>query len=192
MVRTKASVVWGWLRVAYRRSTCEAKAWSAIMRPNRSVDMPPTNPAGAPRRAMPTAMFRHAPPTTGTMASRPSTDLTGRKSIKASPQLSSMVQFSASASVIEFDPVHGIAAFPIQFSHQSMNLSLGPMEVGQSGRRRLARPTDRRHRGHGLADRFAGVARDRAQHCGSEQDRFLGFGKCDGQARGICHDLANE
>src|SRR5260370_37549955 len=143
------------------------------MRPNRSVDMPPTNPAGAPRRAMPTAIVRQAPSTTGRMASRPSTDLTGRKSIKASPQLSSIVEFSASASAIEFDAVHGIAAFPIQLSHQSMDLSLGPMEVGQSGRRRLARPPDRRHRGHGLAARSVKIAGDRAQQRGSQQDRLL-------------------
>src|SRR5438477_10167404 len=61
------------------------------MRPKRSVEMPPPTPAGAPRRAMPTAMLRQDPPATGTLASRPSSDLTGRKSIKASPQLSSIV-----------------------------------------------------------------------------------------------------
>ena len=61
------------------------------MRPNRSVEMPPTNPVAAPSRAAPTAMLRHEPPTTGTMASRPSVDFTGRKSIRASPQLNSMV-----------------------------------------------------------------------------------------------------
>ena len=61
------------------------------MRPNRSVEMPPDKSrCGAePRRADGDVEARTA--TTGTMASRPSVDFTGRKSIKASPQLNSMV-----------------------------------------------------------------------------------------------------
>src|SRR5216683_2636925 len=192
MVRTKASVVWCSLRVAYRRSTCEARAWSAIMRPKRSVEMPPTNPAGAPRRAMPTAMFRQDPPATGTAASRPSTDATGRKSIRASPQLSSMALMSRANFRNQFELPHGIAAFSIQRSHQFMNPSLGPMEVDHSGRRRLAQAADRRHRGHRLADRSVGTAGHRTQHGSAEQDRFLGFWNRDAQPGRIRHDLTDQ
>ena len=175
------------------RSTCEADAWSAIMRPNRSVEMPPTNPAGAPRRAMPTAMLRHEPPATGTTASRPSTDLTGRKSTRASPQLSSIALSSSyQTPAIDLDPAHRIAAVPVQFSHQSVNPSLGPVEVGHPGRRRLARAADRRHRGHGLADRSVSAAGDGTQHGGAEQDRFLRFGNRNRQAGRIRHDLADQ
>src|SRR6478735_6523464 len=183
MLRTNASVVWCSLRVAYRRSTREAKAWSAIMRPKRSVEIPPTNPAGAPRRAMPTAMLRQEPPATGTMASRPSTDLTGRKSIKASPQLSSIVLIFRVNAGDQSDPVHRIAAIPVQFSHQSMDLSLDPVEVGHAGRRRFAQATDRRHRSHGLADRVVTAAGDCTKHRSSEQDRFLRLRNRNGQAR---------
>src|SRR6185295_1782157 len=114
-----------------------------MMRPKRSAEMPPTNPAGAPRRAMPTAMLRQEPPATGTMASRPSTDLTGRKSIKASPQLSSIVLIFRISTGDQLDPVHRIAAFPVEFSHQPMDPPLRPVEVGHSRRRRLAQPADR-------------------------------------------------
>ena len=48
---------------------------------------------------------------------------------------------------------HRIAAFPIQSSHQSMDSPLRAVEVGHSRRGRFAQPADRRHRGHGLADR---------------------------------------
>src|SRR5258706_69035 len=95
---------------------------------------------------MPTAMLRQEPPATGTLASRPSTDLTGRKSIKASPQLSSIALNSSHRHPGSTDPVHRIAAFAVQFPHQSMNLPLGPVEVGHSGRRLFAQATDRRHR----------------------------------------------
>src|SRR5436190_14388095 len=99
------------------------------MRPKRSVEMPPTNPAGAPKRAMPTAMLRQEPPATGTEASRPSTDLTGRKSTKASPQLSSIVLAFRLDCGGRCDFLHRVAAFPVQVSHQPVNLPLGPMEV---------------------------------------------------------------
>src|ERR1700682_3956745 len=171
MVRTNASVVWCSLRVAYRSSTCEAKSWSQMSGPKRSVEIPPTTPAGAPRRAMPTAMLRQEPPATGTTASRPSTDLTGRKSIKASPQLSSIVLIFRIGAGDRFDALHRVAAFPIQSSHHSMDLSLGPVEVGHSGRGRSTQPADRRHRGHCLADRSVGVPCDGTQHGGPEQDR---------------------
>src|SRR4051794_15732332 len=115
-----------------------------MMRPKRSVEMPPTNPAGAPRRAMPTAMLRQDPPATGTAAWRPSTDVTGRKSTKASPQLSSMVLVLLVRSGDRCDLLHCIAAVRIEFPHQPVNLSLGPVEVHHCGRRRLAQPTDRR------------------------------------------------
>src|ERR1700682_5552935 len=191
MVRTNASVVWCSLRVAYRSSTCEAKSWSQMSGPKRSVEIPPTTPAGAPRRAMPTAMLRQEPPATGTLASRPSTDLTGRKSIRASPQLSSIVLIFRIDTGGQSDPVHRIAAFAVQSSHQSMDLSLGPVEVGHSGRRRFAPATDRRHRGHDLADRSVSGAGDCTQHRSSEQDRFLRLWNCNGQARRIRHDLAD-
>src|SRR5450755_1508554 len=191
-VRTNASVAWCSLRVAYRSSTWEAMAWSAIMRPNRSVEIPPTNPAGAPRRAMPTAMLRQQPPTTGTSESRPSTDLTGRKSIKASPQLSSIVLFFRIDTSDRFDSAHRLAAFPIQFSHQSMDLSLGAVEFGHSGRRRFAQTTDRRHRGHCLPDRPIRTAGHRTQHGSSEQDRLLRFGNRNRQTRRVRHDLADQ
>src|SRR4029079_17710002 len=55
-----------------------------------SVQMPPTNATGAPRRAMPIATLRQEPPTAGIKASRPSTLLAGTKSISASPQAISM------------------------------------------------------------------------------------------------------
>src|SRR6266700_4600895 len=74
-----------------------------MIRPKRSVEMPPTKPAGAPKRAMPTAMLRQDPPATGTAASRPSADLTGRKSTRASPQLSSIEQPSTPISPVKFD-----------------------------------------------------------------------------------------
>src|SRR6202035_2401321 len=112
------------------------------MRPNRSVEIPPTNPAGAPRRAMPTAMLRQKPPTAGTMASRPSTDLTGRKSIKASPQLSSMALILRLGTGNAPDREHGIAAFAVQLSHQAVNPPLGPVEIGHRRRRRFAQATD--------------------------------------------------
>src|ERR1700704_3480809 len=133
------------------------------MRPNRSVEMPPTKPAGAPRRAIPTAMLRQDPPTTGTIASRPSTDVTGRKSTNASPQLSSILAFHIDIGDL-FDAVHRIAAFAVQFSHQSVDPSLRPVEVGHSGRGRLAQTADRRHRDHCLADRFVTAAGNRTQH----------------------------
>src|SRR6266700_6877026 len=155
------------------------------MRPKRSVAMPPTNPADTPRRAMPTAMLRQEPPTTGTMASRPSTDLTGRKSIKASPQLKSIV-------LCLCHPAHDIAAFPVQFPHQSVDLSLGPVEVLYSGRRRFAQAPDRRHRRHRLADRSVTTAGDRAEHSSSEQDGLLCFWERNLQPRGIRHDLADQ
>jgi hypothetical protein len=55
------------------------------------------------------------------MASRPATDLTGRKSIKASPQLSSIVLIFGISTGDQLDPVHRIAAFPVEFSHQPMD-----------------------------------------------------------------------
>lgn len=57
-------------------------------------------------------------PTTGTTASRPSTALTGRKSIKASPQLSSIALVFRIKAGDQFAPLHRIAAFPIQFPHR--------------------------------------------------------------------------
>ncbi len=131
-----------------RRLVLAPRRISKLDLPKRSVEIPPTNPAGAPRRAMPTAMLRQEPPATGTSASRPSTDLTGRKSIKASPQLSSIVLIFRIDTGDQFDSTHRVAAFPIQFSHQSMDLSLGAVEFGHSWRRRFAQTTDRRHRGH--------------------------------------------
>src|ERR1700736_803343 len=113
-----------------------------MMRPKRSVEIPPTNPAGAPRRAMPTAMLRQEPPATGTAASRPSTDRTGRKSIKASPPLSSIVLIFRIGASDRSDALHRVAAVPIQFSHHFMDLSFGPVEVGNSGRGRSAQPAD--------------------------------------------------
>src|SRR3979490_578396 len=98
------------------------------MRPNRSVEIPPTNPAGAPRRAMPTAMLRQEPPATGTLASRRPTDLTGRKSIRPSPQLSSIVLIFRIDTGDQSHPGQGIASLSVQSSHQSMDLSLGPVE----------------------------------------------------------------
>ena len=62
--------------------------------PEQIVGNAADNPAAAPSRAMPTAMLRHDPPATGTIASRPSSDFTGRKSISASPQLSSISEYS--------------------------------------------------------------------------------------------------
>src|SRR5436190_17041551 len=104
-----------------------------MMRPKRSVEMPPTNPAGAPRRAMPTAMLRQDPPATGTAASRPSPDVTGRKSTRASPQLSSMVLVLRVRSGHRCDPPHCIAAVGIEFSHQGVNLALGAVKVRHGG-----------------------------------------------------------
>src|SRR5947208_15934089 len=100
-----------------------------MIRPKRSVEMPPTNPAGAPRRAMPTAMLRQEPPATGTAASRPSIDLTGRKSTRASPQLSSIVLVLRIGPGARCDPTHRIAAFGIELAPQPVNPSLGAMEV---------------------------------------------------------------
>src|SRR5712672_2448524 len=111
------------------------------MRPNRSVEMPPTNPAGAPRRAMPTAMLRQEPPTAGTIASRPSADHTGRKSTRASPQLSSIVLVFRLDAGDQFDPLHRVTALPVQLSQQPMDLPFRSMEVGHSRRRWLAHAT---------------------------------------------------
>src|SRR5580704_1432224 len=154
------------------------------MRPNRSLEMPPTNPAGAPRRAMPMAMLRQEPPTAGTMASRPSADVTGRKSIKASPQLSSMALILRLRTGDAPDRVHGIAAFPVQFSHQAVNPPFGPVEIGHPGGRRFAQATDRRHRSHCLANRTVSAAGDGPEHGSAEQDRFLRLGNRDRQAGG--------
>src|SRR5262245_59319075 len=120
------------------------------MRPKRSVETPPTNPAGAPRRAIPTAMLRQDPPTTGTVASRPSTDLTGRKSTRASPQLSSMalvlrILVLRIKSGDRCDPLHRITAVSLQLSHQPVNSPLCPVEIGQSRRGRFAQPAHPRH-----------------------------------------------
>src|ERR1700730_8656645 len=108
------------------------------MRPKRSVEMPPTNPAGAPKRAMPTAMLRQEPPATGTAALRPSTDLTGRKSTRASPQLSSMALAFRLNPGDRRDSLHRIAAFPVQLPHQFVNPSLCAVEVSDPGHRRFA------------------------------------------------------
>src|SRR6267142_6793705 len=115
------------------------------MRPNKSVDMPPTNPAGAPKRAMPTAILRQDPPATGTAASRPSADLTGRKSTRASPQLSSMALVLRIKSGDRCDPLHRITAVSLELSHHPVNPPLCPVEIRQSRRGRLAQPADRRH-----------------------------------------------
>src|SRR5437868_13119911 len=113
-----------------------------MMRPNKSVEMPPTKPDGAPRRATPTAMLRQDPPTTGTAASRPSTDLTGRKSTRASPQLSSMALVLRIRPGDRRDVPHRMAAVSFQLSHQPVNSPLCPVEIGQSLRCRLAQPDD--------------------------------------------------
>src|SRR5260370_16784835 len=103
------------------------------------------------------------------MASRPSTDLTDRKLIKASPQLKSIV-------LCLCHPAHDIAAFPVQFPHQSVDLSLGPVEVLYSGRRRFAQAPDRRHRPHRLADPSVTTAAHPADPSTSTQHRLLCFG----------------
>jgi hypothetical protein len=57
--------------------------------------------------------LRQDPPTTGTIASRPSTDVTGRKSTNASPQLSSIaLAFHIDIGEL-LDAVHRIAAFAV-------------------------------------------------------------------------------
>src|SRR5215510_1180522 len=117
------------------------------MRPNRSVEMPPTKPVGAPRRAMATAVLRHDPPTIGMSASRPSGTLTGKKSINASPQLSNMASISWNG---RFRSLHGKAARLVQLTQQSVDASFGAVEVGHSRRRRIGQTTDRRHGLHGL------------------------------------------
>ena len=91
-------------------------------------------------------------PTTGTVASRPSTDLTGRKSTRASPQLSSMALVLRVKSGDRCDPLHRIAAVSLELSHHSVNSPLCPVAIGQSRWRRFAQPADRRHRGHRFAD----------------------------------------
>src|ERR1700682_5319588 len=108
-----------------------------MMRPKRSVEIPPTNPAGAPKRAMPQEMLRHDPPATGTAASRPSTDLTGKKSTSASPQLSSMALAFRLSCGDRCGPLHHIAALPVELSHQPVNPPLGPVELRHSGRLRF-------------------------------------------------------
>src|ERR1700758_4624305 len=128
MIRTKASVVWRSLRVAKPRSTLEASAWCAIMRPNRSFAMPPTKTVGAASRDSPTANLRQEPPTMGRTASPPSAAATGTKSISASPQLRIMV-FDLSGAV-DIEAAHGLAAAAIQLTQKPVDLPLPAMELG--------------------------------------------------------------
>ena len=123
------------------------------MRPNRSVEMPPTN---AGRGAEP----RHAD---GDIEARTAdhrhdgiAPVGGLHGQKVDQGISAAQQHGLdlpSGSAIGCDPAHRIAAFPIQLAHQSMDLPLRAVKVGHSRRGRLALPADRRHRGHGLADR---------------------------------------
>src|SRR5215469_4040592 len=116
------------------------------MRPNRSVDTPPTKPVGAPSRAMPTAMLRQDPPTTGTRASRPSADLAGRKSISASPQLNSISPLSS----LPRGGLHDQPALAVDLAQQGVHLALGGVEVGHRrgrGSRQRAQPRHRLDRG---------------------------------------------
>src|SRR5579859_79939 len=122
------------------------------MRPNRSVEMPPTKPEATPSRATPTAMLRQEPPTAGRAASRPSAATTGTKSISASPQLKIMASaFRCLPAAIQ--RAHGLAAFLVQRAEQVVNPALGAVKFRHARGRRLAQAAERRHRGHGFADR---------------------------------------
>src|SRR5207302_3474441 len=103
--------------------TPEAKACSAIMRPNISTEMPPTKPADAPSRATPTATLKHDPPTMGTTASRPSAAITGTKSISASPQLSIIVS-PPDLSSGGLQIAHRLAASAINHAQQLVDVPL--------------------------------------------------------------------
>jgi hypothetical protein len=140
-------------------------------------------PADAPRRAMPTAMLRQEPPATGTLASRPSADLTGRKSIKASPQLSSIaLNFSHRQPAVNPIRLHRIAAFAIQFSHQCMDFLAwsGGSQAIPGAVFSLKQPIADIE-AHGLADRSVSVAGDCTDHRSSKQHRFLRLRNCNSQ-----------
>ena len=85
---------------------------------------------------------------------------------------------------------HGGAAILVELAHQPMDAAFGSVEVRHVAPGRRARPADRRHRGHGLADRAVGPGRDGAQHGGAQQHRFLRFGERNGEAGRVRHDLA--
>jgi hypothetical protein len=79
---------------------------------------------------MPIATLRQEPPTTGMNAPRPSAALTGRKSMSASPQLSSMVLFARSGRQTRTVRLHGASAFFFELTHQGVDLPLGGMKTG--------------------------------------------------------------
>src|SRR5215475_1101084 len=118
------------------------------MRPNRSVERPPTNPVGAPSRDSPTATLRHDPPTAGRTASRPSAATTGTKSISASPQLRIMP--SSFLGSFALKPAHRLAAVAIEAAQQRIDLALAAMELGHARCGLFGQTTERRHRRHGL------------------------------------------
>ena len=143
------------LRVAWRRSTLDASAWSAI----DAAEQIGRDAADKPRRS---AQPRHADGDVeaGSPGNRHGriTSVDGSDGQEINQRISATQQHGLSFSFQlrrSMRPLHRIAAFAIQFSHQSMNPSLGPVEVGHSRRGRFAQPADRRHRGHGLADRSA-------------------------------------
>jgi len=104
------------------------------MRPKRSVEAcRRRNPAGAPKTApCRQAMLRQepAPPRARLGVAPVPPILTGRKSIKASPQLSKhRSHFFRINAGGQSDLVHRIRGFSrSSFSHQSMDFSLGPVE----------------------------------------------------------------
>src|SRR6516165_4367197 len=144
------------------------------MRPNRSDEMPPTNPAGAPSRAIPTATLRQDPPTFGLTASPPSAPATGTKSIKASPQLSSMVCDLSSSRAVHRETTHRLAALAIKPAKEPVDLQLAAMEFAHSGRGRRGQRAKRRHRRHGFGQRWKGARGNGAKHGRAKQHRLFG------------------
>ena len=109
------------------------------------------NPVGAPSRAMPTATLRQEPPTAGITASRPSAVLVGTKSISASPQLKSACRPS---SILWRMSRIAARLLAIELAQQLVDLALACDEIRPCpGAVGSLMPAQRRHRGHGLADR---------------------------------------
>src|SRR5215831_782950 len=112
------------------------------MRPNRSVEIPPTKPVGTPSLANPTATLRQDPPTTGLTASFPSAAATGTKSISASPQLSIIVfDLSASAGA-SLKSAHRLAALAIKSAQQAVYFALLVMKFSHSRCGRFGQATE--------------------------------------------------
>src|SRR6185437_15735633 len=159
------------------------------MRPNRSLEMPPTKPVGVPSRASPIATLRHDPPTFGRTASRPSAAATGTKSINASPQQSIIVATSAASAV---KTAHRLATGLIEPAQHPVHLTLPAMKFSHARRGRLGHAPERRHSGHGLAKRGISPGGDGTKHGRPQQYGLRSLWQRHDETGRIRHDLPHE